>query len=300
MKNKLAPNKNSELQRIEVIGLNVGINNTVDMKYAHRHDEIELNFVEKGSIVYLFAGKPAPVEVSQLGLFWGVTPHRLVHAEPETRLHWATIPLPLFLQWDLSPALLRSIIQGEVVTNHNLLSAAQTEFYWRLFYQWDKDFHSDCPQEDLRRAVILELQALLHRLAFQTTETRSADKQLSVVKENRAEAKPDLPQIDKVEHMVRFIAGHYKSQLSIKEIAGAVDLHPNYAMRVFHKVYGISILTYLNHYRLAHAQRLLASTDQPIMDVAFESGISSVSRFYTIFKANCGVTPLEYRKFLNS
>lgn len=296
MKNRPGQPIESKLQQIEIIGLNIGLDQTVDMQYSHRHDEIELNFVERGAIAYLFAGKPALVEISQMALFWGANPHRLVWSDQTTCFDWLTIPLPLFLQWNLPPVLIKAVLQGELLTNHNQLSTAQTEVYKQLFYQWNLDLHADYQQEGPRKAAILEVQALLHRLAFQTTQTGSDFNQ--DLKAKIAENKLDYPQLDKVEQMARFIAEQYSLPLSIKQIAGVVGLHPNYAMRVFHKVYGVSVLNYLTQHRLAHAQRLLATTDQPVLQVALESGISSISRFYTIFKANCGVTPVEYRKSL--
>jgi AraC family transcriptional regulator, melibiose operon regulatory protein len=273
----------AKAHQIEIIGLNIGLNQTVDMPYSHRHDEIELNFVEKGAIAYLFAGKPGLVEISQMALFWGANPHRLIWADQPTWFDWLTIPLPLFLQWNLPPELVKPVLQGELLTNHSPLLTAQAGVYRQLFRQWNVDLHSDYQHEGQRRAAILEVQALLHRLGFQATRpTPDFNQEL---KAKIAENKLDYPQLDKVEQMARFIAEHYSLPLSIKQIAGVVGLHPNYAMRVFHKIYGVSILNYLTHHRLAHAQRLLATTDQPVLEIALASGITSISRFYTIFKA---------------
>jgi AraC-like DNA-binding protein len=48
--------------------------------------------------------------------------------------------------------------------------------------------------------------------------------------------------------------------------------------------------------RLAHARKLLAVTDQPVIgSVAFECGFDDLSHFHRVFKARTGRTPLEYR-----
>lgn len=286
------PTNNAAFPLFEVIGLNVGLNQTVNMERFHQHDEIEINFVEQGAIAYSFAGKTTLLEISQFALFWAATPHRLVSSEKESCFNWLTIPLPLFLQWGLAPELVRQVLQGEMVTNGEVLTPAQTEIYKYQFRTWHRDLHTQPKSESHQRIVTLELQALLHRLNFRSLPAGNTSTHVL------AADRPDYPQLDKVEQMARYIAENHTLPLSIRQIAAAVGLHPNYAMRVFHKVYGLSVLQYLTQHRLAHAQRLLATTDQPVMEVAFASGINSVSRFYTIFKENCGVTPVEYRKSL--
>ncbi|MER3484247.1 MAG: hypothetical protein C4332_14975 [Meiothermus sp.] len=51
------------------------------------------------------------------------------------------------------------------------------------------------------------------------------------------------------------------------------------------------VLEYLTQHRLAHAQRLLATTDQPVLEIAFEAGFGSSSRFYAVFEEKVGSHP---------
>lgn len=98
-----------------------------------------------------------------------------------------------------------------------------------------------------------------------------------------------------VERMASYIAQHYTEQVRVEQIAQAVGLHPNYAMALFKKALGISMVECLTQHRIAHAQRLLATTDMKIIDVAVNSGFASVSRFYDAFERICGCSPKEYR-----
>ena len=43
------------------------------------------------------------------------------------------------------------------------------------------------------------------------------------------------------------------------------------------------------------AERLLATTDMKIVDIAFASGFGSASRFYSAFEALCRQSPKKYR-----
>lgn len=95
--------------------------------------------------------------------------------------------------------------------------------------------------------------------------------------------------------MARFVAERYDQRLSIEEIARSVGLHPKYAMTLFKKTYGRSLLHYLTHHRISHAQRLLATTQRKILDIAFESGFGSASQFYEVFNRFCKCTPRAYQ-----
>ncbi len=55
-------------------------------------------------------------------------------------------------------------------------------------------------------------------------------------------------------------------------------------------------MEHLTFHRIAHAQRLLATTDAKVIDVANESGFPSLSRFYAAFRSVCGQTPNAFRQ----
>ncbi len=58
---------------------------------------------------------------------------------------------------------------------------------------------------------------------------------------------------------------------------------------------GQSFVAYLNSFRVARAQELLASTDQAISEISLETGFCNQSYFGVIFRRITGVTPLQYR-----
>ena len=99
-----------------------------------------------------------------------------------------------------------------------------------------------------------------------------------------------------VEQMALFVAQHYTEKISAEQISKAAGLHPNYAMSVFKKALGITLVDCLTQHRVSHAQRLLATRNDKIIDIAFESGFSSLSRFHEAFGRWCGCSPKDYRK----
>ena len=96
--------------------------------------------------------------------------------------------------------------------------------------------------------------------------------------------------------MAAFIAENYTRKLTTDEIGRAVKLHPNYAMGLFKKTFGLSLIDYVTQHRISHVQRLLATTDVKIVEVALDSGFNSISRFNEAFKRACNCSPREYRR----
>lgn len=63
-------------------------------------------------------------------------------------------------------------------------------------------------------------------------------------------------------------------------------------MNLFQKTFGTTLIHYLTGHRVSHAQRLLATTDMTVADVAF----NSISRFNEAFWRSCGYSPRKYRR----
>ena len=98
--------------------------------------------------------------------------------------------------------------------------------------------------------------------------------------------------------MACFVARNYTSRIQVKDIAGCVSLHPDYAATLFRKTFGTTLNVLITRHRVAHAQRQLVTTDERIVNIAHDSGFDSLSRFNRAFKQIAGVTPRQYRKTL--
>lgn len=280
--------------RVDTIGLKCWSGHPSAMGGSHCHSEVELNMVERGSLRYLSGGTQAPVEQGQLAVFWASVPHQIVNAEPNTFMHWLTLPLATFLQWQLPPSLAQPVLQGRVVIGHDEARFASD---LSLFNLWREDLEPAQPER--RKIALLEIEARLRRLAYSVPST-NASEVAAVSPSRRALVLPGEAELSKVEQMTRFIARRYQEPLQVADIAAAVGLNPNYAMQLFRKEFGMSLGRYLTQFRISHAQRLLAMTDMGVLQVALDSGFASPSRFYAAFRQSCGFSPREYRASLHS
>ena len=245
------------------------------MDVPHTHPDIEVNFLFNGEFSYLHGGAVTPILAGRFTVLWGGVPHQTLGPGIVSDGIWITLPLAWFLQWRLPNGLHDRLLAGEIV------SAPPDDADRPMLERWLADAESG--DTGRRRVLQLEMEARFHRLALGMPRRRG-----------RGAAGGGTGQIARI---TRFIAQHYREPLSVQAIAANAGLHPKYLMRVFKKLCGVSVWEYLTRLRVSHAQRLLITTDMKVLDVAMESGFSSVAPFYAAFAAHSrGIKPLAYRR----
>jgi AraC-like DNA-binding protein len=86
------------------------------------------------------------------------------------------------------------------------------------------------------------------------------------------------------------------TELSLSEVAKHLCCCERHASRVFHEVCGCSFREYISDLRLKKACQMLVHADYKIIDVALESGHSSLALFNYNFKSRFRMTPTEWRE----
>lgn len=71
---------------------------------------------------------------------------------------------------------------------------------------------------------------------------------------------------------------------------------PGHLNRAFRQYLKTTPTAYINSLRLGYAKVLLLTTEQSIVDIAFESGFDNLSHFYHLFRAEFSSTPSDLRK----
>ncbi|HMK60454.1 MAG TPA: methylated-DNA--[protein]-cysteine S-methyltransferase [Dissulfurispiraceae bacterium] len=97
-----------------------------------------------------------------------------------------------------------------------------------------------------------------------------------------------------VEHAILFIEKNFRKQPSLKETARAVGLSEYHFQRLFKRWAGISPKRFLQFVTAAYA-RVLLKERRGLIDVAYDSGLSSASRLHDLFINIEAVTPGEIR-----
>lgn len=252
------------------------------MSAAHSHNDVELNYLERGAIVYGFGGARVELRAGELCLFWAARPHQLWESAGAL-MHWLTLPLALFLSWRLPERLAQPVLAGAPITRRPPGEAAGER---PPIAHWAADLALGGAER--QRIVCLEVEALLRRLSLELGPPEPPGPPPAGGRRGHAE------------QMARHIAAHYTQPLSAAAIAASAGLHPHYAMQLFRAAYGLSLIAYLTQYRVAHAQQLLATSDAGVLEIGLASGFASASRFHSAFKAACGVSPGAYRASLQA
>lgn len=102
--------------------------------------------------------------------------------------------------------------------------------------------------------------------------------------------------LKQINRAFEYIEQNYPHQITLKDISNAAGFSEYYFSRLFKEYTGQSFLNYLNSYRVKQAEKLLKSTEKPILDIALESGFNSLPTFNRIFKKVKGCSPSYYRK----
>lgn len=101
---------------------------------------------------------------------------------------------------------------------------------------------------------------------------------------------------DRIQTMIAFIQQNYQEKLSLEDIARSASVSKSECLRCFRSSINRTPFEYLLDYRLETAERLLRSSDTPILDIALQSGFSGSAYFGKIFKEAHGIPPGLYRK----
>lgn len=241
----------------------------------HWHDQVEINYPVGGHLTYLLAGSVVRAPPGRLSVFWAGMPHSVVGGAGIEDFYWVYVPLVWVLRWGLPEPFMRRLMSGEMLVDDPSPSDRM------MLDRWSEELPD--ADADRRRLITKEVEARVMRVA------------LAQAGEGGGHARSEGGPLQKVSEMARFVAENHSGPLPLKDVAHHVGLHPNYAMMLFRRYYGMTLNTYLTRLRVCQAQYLLISTDDDVSRIAFETGFGSISRFYAAFKKVSGRTPRQYR-----
>ncbi|WP_051938568.1 helix-turn-helix domain-containing protein [Luteibacter sp. 9135] len=137
----------------------------------------------------------------------------------------------------------------------------------------------------------------LRRVAsfFEMVEALSEDATRCPLSSRPFQASADPGQSMKLHRAVAFIDRHYAGDVSLKAVAGRLDMSESAFSRFFHQHTGYRFIDYVNQTRVQHACEKLSGSAVSITDICYEVGFSNLSNFNRRFLALTGMTPRDYR-----
>lgn len=250
------------------------------MATAHTHPDVEVNFVRRGRLRYLLHGRFVEIGTGEIAIFWAGMPHQTLEKNTSLDGIWLTLPLLGLLRGEYTRTLAVALLQGEVI---RFPAGGRHE---EDFARWRDDFSS----KDARLRDIAK------------SEIASYFSRLSLTLKKTARGKPPrLPaEGGRIEGVLEFLAANYREAITVDDVAKAVRLHPKYLLVLFRRACRMTLWEYVVRLRLAHAQRLLLTTDRTVADIAFDAGFNSQSAFYQAFRKYVPAgTPAAFRAGLS-
>lgn len=135
-----------------------------------------------------------------------------------------------------------------------------------------------------------QYESVLHLLTIFAQHLALVSNQLLV---SRANSEP--PAIIRAK---KFIHEHQAEEISLGDVAKAVNTSTFYFCKMFKKTTGLNFTDYLSRVRVEKAKNLLLNPNMRISEVAFAAGFQSLSHFNRVFRKIAGESPTNYRKKL--
>ncbi len=135
-----------------------------------------------------------------------------------------------------------------------------------------------------------QYEAMVRLLAIFAEHLSMVSNQLVVQQEN---AEPQM-----ITRARQFIDEHQAEDLSLAEVAKAVNCSTFYFCKMFKKTTGLHFTEYLARVRIEKAKNLLLNPNLRISEIAYEVGFQSLTHFNRVFRRLVGESPTEYRQKL--
>lgn len=107
---------------------------------------------------------------------------------------------------------------------------------------------------------------------------------------------PSGPDDGLLERVNRLLSWHLKERLGIGDLAARLSMSESHLRRRFRQLTGMSLGSFLLHYRLNRAIKLLVHSELSLTQIAFECGYESLAAFSRSFHSKAGKSPSAFRK----
>jgi AraC-like DNA-binding protein len=136
-----------------------------------------------------------------------------------------------------------------------------------------------------------QYESILRLLTIFAQHLAAFSKQL-IVQEEQSES----PQIARARV---FINEHQDEDLTLSEVAGAVNMSAFYFCKMFRQATGLTFTDYLARIRVEKVKGMLLDPHKRVSEAAFAAGFQSLSQFNRVFRKVAGEAPSTYRERLH-
>lgn len=100
----------------------------------------------------------------------------------------------------------------------------------------------------------------------------------------------------KIKAAVEYVKENYMKDLNMAVVSNYISMNYSMLSYLFKQYTGTNFVNYLKDIRIREAKKLLTETDMKIIEVSRAVGYDNEKHFMKTFRAECGVSPGEFRK----
>lgn len=251
----------------------------------HRHDEMELNFVENCDGARRIVGDSIELLGKyDLVLVGSGLEHTWDQYDCQSQsIHEITIQFPVDMLGD------QFLQKNQLSSLRTMFENAKRGIAFELpaiMELYSKITHITQAQPGFYR--ILGLLEILYELSLQQNYHLLASKSFTNVK--------NAPESKRVREVEEYIDKHYREEIRLNTLAKIADMTPAAFSRFFRLRTGKTVSDYTIDTRLGHAARLLVDSPTSIADICYLCGFNNISNFNRIFKRKKGCSPSAFRE----
>jgi AraC-like DNA-binding protein len=101
--------------------------------------------------------------------------------------------------------------------------------------------------------------------------------------------------IERLDPLFRYLDAHYAEPVTLADAARVVGMSKSHFIHFMKQITGMSFVAYLNQFRVAKAQALMANTEKNLAQISHEVGFCDQSYFGQVFRKLLHTTPHRYR-----
>jgi AraC-like DNA-binding protein len=257
--------------------------------YLHWHNEVEIIYVEKGSLVFTVDTVPHTVSAGQCIIINSGQLHSAAFTNNEPTIHHA-------LLFDI-----------------NFLSSSSFDYcqstYIDPLLNGQYRFPTVIDENSIWGATIIDEV----KDAFNIIDSKSFGFELGIkaflykiisilAKENNflideAASKSSINyKINVIKKALNYIQDNFSKKIYTEDLAKEVNMNPQYFCRFFKATIGKTPVEFINQYRIEQAAKLINIEDKKISDIYLEVGFDNFSYFIKKFKQYKKCTPRKYKE----
>ncbi len=201
-------------------------------------------------------------------------------------------------------------IMPNIVFAPEFIASPETDIYQKYVAPVEKStleylvLQKDC---EWQRQILQLLESLFSHLSSQTfheLQIRNLLSEAWLILTGQISAAPEETRrgtdrnfsYNSVMVMIQYIQTHYMDSISLADIASAINISKNTAIRYFNAHIGMAPVDYLIKYRMGLACKMLRETSDKISHIAKSVGYENTGYFCRLFRKHTGLSPREYRR----